>query len=75
MKRRYDAKISLWDDGTHGDHVPGDGWYSMEDDMIQMMSMMGNNWDQIMGLHDFEFYCQDEEGNESNHIGAHLNVN
>jgi hypothetical protein len=68
------GEITLWDDGTHGDHVPGDGWYTIEDDMVQMMSMMGNHWDQVMGSHEFEFYCLDEDGNESNHITARLNV-
>jgi len=68
------GEITLWDDGTHGDHVPGDGWYTMEDDMLQMMSMMGNHWNNIMGSHEFQFYCLDEDGNESNHISAHLDV-
>jgi len=68
------GQYTLWDDGTHGDDVPGDGWYCLEDDMVQMMSIMGHNWDQIMGSHEFEFYCLDEDGHESNHITAHLNV-
>ncbi|NIM13468.1 MAG: hypothetical protein GTO45_15250 [Candidatus Aminicenantes bacterium] len=68
------GQITLWDDGTHGDHIPGDGWFTMEDDMIQMMSMMGNNWNQIMGSHEFEIYCLDEDGNESNHITVHMDI-
>lgn len=68
------GQITLWDDGTHGDDVAGDGWYHMEDEMLEMMSMMGNSWNQIMGTHEFEFYCLDEDGNESNHITAHINI-
>jgi hypothetical protein len=68
------GQITLWDDGTHGDDVPGDGWYHMEDEMLEMMSMMGNHWNQIMGTHEFEFYCLDEDGNESNHITAHIDI-
>jgi hypothetical protein len=68
------GEITLWDDGTHGDHVPGDGWYTMEDDMLQMMSSMGHHWNEIMGEHEFGFYCLDEDGNESNHITVRLNV-
>jgi hypothetical protein len=42
--------------------------------MLEMMSMMGNHWNQIMGTHEFEFYCLDEDGNESNHITAHIDI-
>ncbi len=68
------GQITLWDNGTHGDHTPGDGWFEMEDEMDDMMTRMGHNWNQIMGHYDFEFYCVDDDGNESNHISVHMDV-
>ena len=69
------GEFHLWDDGTHGDENHGDGWFTMADEMSGMMSMMGIGWDQRMGTHELEFYCIDEDGNESNHISVHLNIN
>jgi hypothetical protein len=69
------GEIHLWDDGTHGDENHGDGWFTMMDEMSEMMSMMGIGWAQRMGTHQLEFYCVDEDGNESNHISVHLNIN
>lgn len=71
----HSGEITIWDDGTHGDVTPGDGWYHMEDEMEQMMLLMGIQWSQMMGDYSFEFYCIDEDGNESNHFKVHLDIN
>lgn len=68
------GQFILWDDGTHGDDAAGDGWYCLEDDMEEMMSMVGHGWSQVMGSHEFDFYCLDEDGNESNHITVHMDI-
>jgi hypothetical protein len=66
--------ITLWDDGTHGDDIAGDGWFHMENEMADMMASMGHGWNDIMGDYEFEVYCIDEDGNESNHISVHMNI-
>lgn len=75
MMMDHSGEITMWDDGTHGDMTPGDGWYHMEDEMGEMMLMMGIQWEQMMGDYDFEFYCFDEDGNESNHYKVDLSIN
>ena len=72
---KHVGEFHLWDNGTHGDEFYGDGWFSMEDEMSEMMSIMGIGWGQMMGTYEFEFYCIDEDGNESNHISVHLDIN
>lgn len=70
----HTVQLTMWDDGTHGDDVPGDGWFHMEDEMADMMSQMGHGWNQIMGDYRFDIYCFDEDGNESNHISVHMTI-
>lgn len=70
----HTVQVTMWDDGTHGDDIPGDGWIHMEDEMVDMMSLMGHGWNQIMGDYRFDIYCFDEEGNESNHISVHMTI-
>ena len=70
----HSGQITMWDDGTHGDMTPGDGWYHMEDEMEVMMLMMGIDWGMMTGEYNFEFYCFDDEGNESNHIHTNLSL-
>ena len=74
MMMDHMGEYTLWDDGTHGDDVAHDGWFCLEDDMAHMMSMMGVDWGHSEGSHEYEFYCFDEEGNESNHITVQVNI-
>jgi len=65
---------TLWDDGTHGDEIAGDGWYCYEGEIGNMMSMMGVNWGHHWGMHEYEFYCYDYDDNESNHLTVGMDI-
>ena len=75
MMMNHSGEITMWDDGTHGDMTPGDGIFHMEDDMSEMMKMMGIVWANMMGDYEFEFYCFDEDDHESNHYKVEVTIN
>lgn len=61
----------MYDDGTHGDRVAGDGQYCYEDvngnpGMHMQNAMMGN--------YNFEFYCENSKGDHSSHMNAWVDV-
>ncbi|MFN7970894.1 MAG: choice-of-anchor X domain-containing protein [Acidobacteriota bacterium] len=61
----------MFDDGTHGDMMAGDGEYCYEDHG-EMAGMHGMG--AAMGHYGFEFYCTDEAGNHGDHVPAWVNV-
>lgn len=65
------GRITLYDDGTHGDHVPGDGIYCYEDTAGDY-GCHGEN--APLGQHRYDFYGMDHQGAESNHVMVTVNV-
>lgn len=61
----------MYDDGTHGDTMAGDGEYCYEDHG-EMAGMHG--MDASMGHYSFDFYCTDEAGSHGDHVGAWVHV-
>ncbi len=60
-----DAMFQLHDDGTHGDHVAGDGVYCYDD----VDGEHGcHTSETALGEHRYEFHAMDHEGHESNHM-------
>ena len=64
--------FQMYDDGTHGDRIPGDGEYCFENFNEAPRMHMGNA---MSGHYTFEFYCQDSNGNHSSHNNAWVDVN
>ena len=65
------GRFQLYDDGTHGDHVAGDGIYCLED------SGMGYGFhhdDSPHGEYHYEYFGQNHQGHESNHMRVTVNV-
>jgi len=59
------GEFMLYDDGTHGDHMPGDGEYCYEDVMGEY-GCHGSN--RPMGPYQYDFCGFDEHGAEGNHM-------
>jgi hypothetical protein len=71
------GRFMMYDDGTHGDDVPHDGIYCNEGSVRDMMMFMGipmHNMDEMIGEHEAEFYCIDENSRESNHVTVRFEV-
>lgn len=63
--------MRMYDDGTHGDHMPGDGEYCYEDeDDMPGMHMM----DAPHGHYEFDFYCENTHGDHGNHQSAYVEI-
>jgi hypothetical protein len=65
------GRLTLFDDGTHGDRVPGDGVYCFED-FGSDYGCHGENAQ--MGQHRYDFYGMDHMGGESNHMLVTVSV-
>ena len=63
--------FQMYDDGSHGDRIPGDGEYCFENFNEAPRIHMGNA---MSGHYTFEFYCQDSSGNHSMHNNAWVDV-
>jgi hypothetical protein len=71
----HEGVMMLYDDGTHGDHRPGDGLYCHEGDMIEMMRFMGQGMGMMQGEHKLEIYVEDGDGNHSEHYTLPMKIN
>lgn len=65
------GRMTLYDDGTHGDRVSGDGVYCY-DDLDGTYGCHGDNAQ--MGQHSYDFVGMDHAGGESNHMLVTVNV-
>ena len=57
--------LMLYDDGTHGDHRPGDGIYCHEGDFAGMLNTMGQLMSRMAGMHTFAISVQHMDGSHS----------
>ena len=65
------GNLMLYDDGTHGDHMAGDGVYSYED----MDGQYGcNRMDSPMGQYSYDFSGMDDMGHTTNHLMVTVTV-
>ena len=61
----------LYDDGTHGDHTPGDGLYCYED----FQGEYGCHTNQAaMGQHHYQFHGTDGHGHQSNMMDVSVTI-
>lgn len=58
------GRAHLYDDGTHGDPVPGDGIYCLDDEAGQIGCQRA---DAPMGTYHYDFYGMGSRGDETNH--------
>lgn len=58
------GRARLFDDGTHGDPVAGDGIYCLDDDIGQIGCQRS---DAPMGEYHYDFYGAGPHGDETNH--------
>jgi hypothetical protein len=59
------GRIPLYDDGTHGDRVAGDGLYCYQDDVGEYGCHGG---DAEPGEYHYEFFGEHPDGHETNHM-------
>lgn len=72
MMGARNGEFRLYDDGTHGDPVPGDGIYCFED----WEAMYGcHEWGLGTGPYHYEFWGEDHEGHQSNHHRVTVTLN
>jgi hypothetical protein len=57
--------MTLHDDGTHGDHTPGDGVYCNEEHFGEMMRQMGAMTSMMEGTHTFSIRVEHMDGTHS----------
>lgn len=69
---RHTGRIQLYDDGTHGDDIPGDGMYHFEDFDGEFGCQRQNNEG---GEYHYEFYGQHHDGSETNHLDMTITIN
>ena len=69
---RHTDRVQLYDDGTHGDRVPGDGIYCLED----FAGDYGcHRTDAEPGEYHYEFYgVHATDGHESNHLQVTVTI-
>ena len=65
--------VRMYDDGTHGDHTPGDGLYCLDDDRTGSQEIGCHGADAPMGTYHYEFYAT-EASHESNHVRVTVTV-
>ncbi len=63
--------VPLFDDGTHGDAVAGDGIYCFEDWEGEYGLHMS---EAPMGVYHYAFYAMDEDGHHSNHLSLDITL-
>jgi len=61
----HQGRVELYDDGTHGDHVAGDGLYCLEDSIGEYGC---GGVDAGPGEYHYEFFGQNRTGHETNHM-------
>ena len=67
----HTGRIPLYDDGTHGDRVAGDGLYCFED----FVGDYGCHSDDAnSGEYHYEFYGVHHDGHESNHMTVSVTI-
>jgi hypothetical protein len=59
------GRMTLYDDGTHGDRMPNDGIYCYEDFGGEYGCHGANA---PMGRHDYDFFGMDHSNGETNHM-------
>jgi hypothetical protein len=65
------GRFALYDDGTHGDHVPGDGLYCLEDfDGEYGFHQAGSPH----GEYHYDFWGEHHDGSQSNHRNVTVHV-
>ena len=68
---RHTGRVELYDDGTHGDRVAGDGLYCLED----FEGEYGCHSKRAeMGEYHYEFYGEHDDGHESNHMTVTVRI-
>jgi len=65
------GSVALYDDGTHGDPVAGDGIYCFDDDMGDIGCQAD---DAPMGPYHYDFYGTGPHGDETNHCQVTVTV-
>ncbi len=65
------GEFTLYDDGTHGDHIAGDGIYCFEDWGWQY-GCAGNGM--YPGEYHYEFYGMHHDGAHSNHVNVQVTL-
>lgn len=68
---QHNGRFQLYDDGTHGDHVPGDGLYCLEDFDMHYGFHHG---DAPHGEYHYEYFGEDHQGHHSNHFAVTVQV-
>jgi hypothetical protein len=66
----YTGSVYCYDDGTHGDNVPGDGVYHYMDPQNQIGC---NGYNAHPGEYNYSFYCEDIHGQRSNPVSVKIN--
>ncbi len=69
--RRHDGRVKLYDDGTHGDRVAGDGLFCLEDFQGDYGCHSANAG---TGEYHYEFYGTHHDGQESNHMTVTVTI-
>jgi hypothetical protein len=68
------GSTNLYDDGTHGDRIAGDGLYSHEAEFFELMLFMGGDMHRMTGSHDFSIYAVSSDGSSSDAYPIHITV-
>ena len=68
---RHTGRVQLYDDGTHGDRVAGDGIYCLEDFEGEFGCHAANA---ETGEYHYEFYGTHHDGHESNHMTVTVTI-
>ncbi len=68
---RHTDRVQMFDDGSHGDRVAGDGIYCLED----FKGDYGcHRADAETGEYNYEFYGEHQDGHESNHMTVKVTI-
>lgn len=68
---RHHNRVQMYDDGTHGDRIAGNGIYCLED----FAGDYGcHRADAEPGEYHYEFYGEHQDGHESNHMTATVTI-
>ena len=68
---RHTGRLQLYDDGTNGDRVAGDGLYCFEDFEGEYGC---HSAEAKMGEYHYEFYGEHNDGHESNHMTVTVTI-
>lgn len=67
----HTGRTELYDDGTHGDRVAGDGLYCLEDFQGEYGCHSSNS---AVGEYHYEFHGVHHDGHESNHMTVTVRI-